>query len=59
MSINFNKNPKYEFHKNSINIGRYVTCGKTEADRYDNANSSYSHLFGNMRKKVSLGNTMG
>ena len=32
MSINLSKNPKYEFHKNSVNVSRFVSCGKTETD---------------------------
>jgi len=59
MLINFSKHPKYEIHKNSINVSRFVSCGKTETDRHDKANSSYSHFFGSLRKNVSLVNTMG
>lgn len=59
MSMHFSKDPKYKIHKNSITVSRYVSCGKTETDRHDKANSSYSHLFRKMRKKVILGNTMG
>jgi len=58
MSINFSKDPKYEIHKNSINVSRFVSCGKTETDRHYKTNSSYSHFFGDLHKKVSLGNTM-
>ena len=59
MSINFSTDPKYEVHKNSINISRFVSCGNTQTDRHDKANSSSSHFFGSMRKNLSLGNTKG
>jgi len=58
MLMNFSKHPKYEIHKNSINVSRFVSCGKTETDRHDKSNNSYSHFFGNLRKKVSLVNRM-
>jgi len=58
MLIHFSNHPKYEIHKNSINVSRFVSCEKTETDRHATANSSYSHFFGNLRKKLSSVNKM-